>query len=116
MGVRRRGSLLDQASCRAERRRRPPGSWSPSLLATRRSCWRPRLAVAGAVLQHAQHGVETCGRGLQLGERVGNQLLGLGKLVGVVERVLLEPLEAVEFVAALLDLADVESMPAVVVA
>ena len=49
---------------------------------------------------------------LQLLHRLGDQLLGLWQVVGVVEFLVAEPLEGVELVVVLLDLVDGEAAPA----
>ena len=50
---------------------------------------------------------------LQLRDRVGDQFFRVEQLVGVVQLLVAEPLEAVELVVALLDLVDGEAAPAV---
>ena len=48
---------------------------------------------------------------LELLHGLGDQLFGLGQLVGIVELLVTEPLEGVELVVTLLDLIDSEAAP-----
>ena len=65
------------------------------------------------VLQQGQHLIQLPHRCLQLADGVGGEFLGLGEIGGVFQRVLLQPLEAVQLEGTLLDLGDVERPPAV---
>ena len=84
------------------------GPPAPTPREARRS--RTGLHAAPASLQHHEHRVQLLDRPFQLRDRVRRQFLGLGQFVGVFERFVLEPLEAVELVVALLDLVDVRSV------
>ena len=49
----------------------------------------------------------------KLRDRVGREFLRLGQFVGILDRFVLEPLEAVELELAFLDLADMEAAPSI---
>ena len=71
------------------------------------------LAIPIAVLQQDQYRVQLFDGGFQFADGVGGQFLRRGQFVGVFETFVFEPLEAVEFEVAGLDVGQGEAAPAV---
>src|ERR1022692_4817590 len=81
----------------------------PSLPATRR-----RRSCLAPVGKQGKNLVQLPDRALQFADGFTGQLVGVGEVVGVFERILLEPFEAVELELAFAHLGDLELAPAVV--
>src|SRR5690349_6803112 len=74
---------------------------------SRRRLW-SGFGLRLASLEQHQHPIQLCHRLLKLADRVRRELLRRWKLVCVLKRLLLEPLEAVELELLLLDLSDMK--------
>src|SRR5438105_560004 len=84
----------------------------PTPLVARRSR-RPGVLCAVPIFEQPKDRVQFGGGTLELLDSLRHKLLGFGKVVGVIERILFQPLEAIELELLLFHLTDVELAPTV---